>query len=40
MKKKSEKFNTCTVYLSKMYKLLVVWAVAWLLLDQVCSVYI
>ena len=40
MKKKSEKFNTCTVCLSKMYKLLGVWAVAWLLLDQVCSVYI
>ena len=40
MKKKSEKFNTCTVCLSKMYKLLGVWAVAWLLPDQVCSVYI
>ena len=40
MKNKSEKFNTCTVCLSKMYKLLGVWAVAWLLLDQVCSVYI
>ena len=40
MKKKSEKFNTCTVCLSKMYKLLGVWAVAWLLPDKVCSVYI
>ena len=40
MKKQSEKFNTCTVRLSKMYKPLGVWAVAWLLLDQVCSVYI
>ena len=26
--------------LSKMYKLLGVWAIAWLLPDQVCSVYI
>ena len=32
--------NTCTVCLSKMYKLLGVWAVAWLLPDKVCSVYI
>ena len=40
MKKKSEKFNICTVCLSKMYRLLRIWAVAWLLLDQVCSVYI
>ena len=40
MKKKSEKFNTRTVCLSKTCKLLGVWAVAWLLLDQVCSVYI
>ena len=31
MKKKSEKFNICTFCLSKMCKLLGVWAVAWLL---------
>ena len=40
MKKNSEKFKTCTVCLGEMYKLLGVWAVAWLLPDQVCSVYI
>ena len=35
MKKKSEKFNICTFCLSKMCKLLGVWAVAWLLSIQV-----
>ena len=35
MKKKSEKFNICTFCLSKMCKLLGVWAVAWLLPVQV-----
>ena len=35
MKKKSEKFNICTFCLSKVCKLLGVWAVAWLLSIQV-----
>ena len=35
MKKKIEKFSTCTFCLSKMCKLLGVWAVPWLLPVQV-----
>ena len=35
MKKKIEKFSTCTFCLSKMCKLLGVWAVPWLLSVQV-----
>ena len=40
MKKKSEKFYICTFCLSKMCKLLGVWAVAWLLPVQVLGLHL